>query len=555
MARPRELTPVDFARANQVHSLPVSDEEIFFMFANILNDPALFADARRLLRPDYFDLITEPHYRIFWVTVLQFMSRYSVPHYHGLQLALREQLRLDPMALSAALQERLLAESQYGLLYYCAFLPADQRLPRYGRDILQRLLQERAVLYPFRDAVSQGGSGSYLSQFNELLDAVNAQTSMIATLQQRPLQPTMPQRGEPLPAPIALTPTGVDFIDSFIRGQRVGDCNGILGVFGSGKTTLAIQLSVANAKSFFTAGMAQNQPGKISVLVSYEEPKEKLIRRVWSNACQIRYSKMENLTDWSELSTQDTLEDYERRLCGPAAPGSLILSETERWDLTSHWLNQCFHLIDMSGGEDNPGAGCGYVDELASALERIRLETGRQIGAVHIDYAKLMCERYMQATGEKNDAIRHYIGQLGDQLRRKIGDHFGCTVWLFHQFAGDQSKRSPTHLMHHMDASESKSFAEHLACCGCLGVMDKTTGCVLFNWSKNRYNANHGRAMPVLQIDGEFRRLVDVSHRYVPDAQTHRFIDPSTRYMIQGHHETSNPVSNGPEGGLVDTFL
>lgn len=555
MSLSRVITPIDFARANQLHNLAVSEQEINFMFASILTDPALFAEAKRMLRPDYFDMASEPHYRVFWVTVLEFVAQYQAPHYHGLQLALREKLRLDPTALSYELQAKLLAEDFSGLLYYCAWLPAEHRLPSMGRNILKRFLQERAVIYPFRTAMSQGTGRSYLQNFQELLAAVNAETTMIATLQQAPLAKPMPQRGSPLPPPVELRPCGIDFIDAFIRGQRPGDCNGVLGVFGSGKTTLAIQLAVANAKSFFLESLETNQLGKLSVFVSYEEPEQKTQRRVWSNAAQIRYDKLAELTDWNTLTTQDTMEPYERNLNGTPIQGDVILSESERWDLTNHWLNQCFHSLDMSGSGDHPGVGNGYVDELVSYLERIRLETGREIGAVNIDYAKLMCLRYMQTKGIKEDNLRHYVGGLGDMLRRQVADHFNCTVWLFHQFTGDQNKKSPTTLLHHTDASESKSFAENLACCACLGVRDPSTGCVLLNWSKNRYNPNHGRAMPVLQIDGDFCRLVDVSHRYVPDAQSRNFIDPSTRYAIEGHHETHNPVSSGPDGYVVDTFL
>jgi hypothetical protein len=135
---------------------------------------------------------------------------------------------------------------------------------------------------------------------------------------------------------------------------------------------------------------------------------------------------------------------------------------------------------------------------------------------------------------------------LGDSLRRTVAEKHQATVWLLHQFNGDQNKRSPTVLLHHSDAAESKAFAENLAACGCLGVEDKSTGCRLLNWSKVRYYNDRSQSAPTLQINGMFGGMTDVSNRFTPDANTRTFIDPHSRSTLEG--DSPPPIRRGPPG-------
>ena len=530
------------------HTVQVSDAEIYHMFLYVMRCQAVYAEARPLLRPELFRPQTEAHWAVLWAALATLVDQYNNWTATTLVYEIDRRIAADPTALLPDDYLRLVRQDEYGIVYRIANTPQVELLAEQGRDILRRFLRERMIVFPLQTRLQQGADQTYVADISGILEDAQNRMMRIEALRDMPIAEAMPAFGSALPPPQIYIPTNITHFDTYIKGQRPGDCNGLLGVFGSGKTTQICQLALKNANNYFerAASLGPRVLPPLAVLLSYEEPEGKLRPRIWSNAAQIRRSTIEQM-DWSKLTTQQNLSDEDRQLSSHAlARGGMVMSEADRYARACEWVNSSFVLLDMSGSERYPNAGRGGVAEIVGLLTRLREERGQEIGSVHIDYAGLLCTRFMEARDEDPDRLRYHLRRLGDQLRQQVAEKFQATVWLAHQFNGDQNKRAPTTLLHHSDAAESKAFAENLAACGCLGVKDPQTGCLLLNWSKVRYHEAENKVPAVLRIDYEYSRMV-MATNYQLDTTSGRFIDSSTATQIQGLTRR-NPVGNGPEG-------
>lgn len=528
-----------------VHEQPIQLMDLDLLFIYIMRLPAIYSEACVHLHPQYFDG-SEVQYAVFWAAYRDLRNSYTNVSYDMVANEINRRVAGSGMLTDDAIYQ-LIRQDEQGLVYSSMCRPLPYELPQdHARDLLRRFLHERSVARPIARVLSHNRGNSYPRELMQILDQAQQQSLRIEGIRSMPVGGLMPQRGAALPPPMQFTPTGLSFIDSYIKGQRAGDCNGLLGVFGSGKTSMGSQLAMENAQNYYNKHLQTGETPGLSIFLSYEEPQSKVEKRLWAYAARIRRDKLESMENWDVLTGPNNIEPYERQLSSAGADG-VIYCEQERWDIAMQWYNKCFRLFDMSGSEDFPGVGAGYVSEAAAMLTRLSETLQQPIRSVTIDYAGLVCRRYMQANNIGEERTRYYLSGIGDQIRREIAEKHQCTVWLLHQFNGDQNKRSATTLLHHSDAAESKAFAENLAVCGCLGVEDKATGCRLLNWSKVRYYQDRSQSAPTLQIDGRFGCMVDVSSRFVPDERSGSFVDPSARQALEGESDAPRRP-RGPVG-------
>ena len=213
-------------------------------------------------------------------------------------------------------------------------------------------------------------------------------------------------------------------------------------------------------------------------------------------------------------------------------------------------MEQCLTTLDLSGSDDFPEAGRGGLDEIVSYISRIVYRDRsrpRKLRSVIIDYAGLVCERYMAAKGIDENKYRHVLKRFGDMCRMEIAERFGCTAWILQQLRGGAGASSPMKLMTHADIGESKDFATNMAMCACLGVEDPRTGCRRLNFSKVRTKEKVGVPPLTLKIHPLFARMEDVGSQYRLDEQAKRFISNEEQQQIrsEGQHHT---IQRGPRG-------
>lgn len=115
-----------------------------------------------------------------------------------------------------------------------------------------------------------------------------------------------------------------------------------------------------------------------------------------------------------------------------------------------------------------------------------------EIGFVGIDYAGLLVERYLAATGNvramtDQAALIRPIKQVPDALRTQVAVPMRATVFLAHQLAqGETQKIRSYQYISHSSASGSKSFAENVHSCMCVNTKDLATNVSTIYWSKIR---------------------------------------------------------------------
>jgi hypothetical protein len=526
------MEPAVVAQQSQPATAKMSTQLLDVMFVGMCRSMPFFDETHRFLKPGYFPE-PEAHYRALFHVMCTLRERHAFFNHTLLWTECHEYINNDPTICHPHLTERLLINNYYGLLF-CAFTQPDVEINlTQCRDYLQRFLYERVVATPLRTFMNRVEQNATPTNLPEFLSLIQDRQREIQTVTSLPVVDTMPDARETMEAPAIYHKTGVSFIDNPLGGQREGDANGILGVTGAGKSTLAAHMGVQMAKTEYLRAYEEGRPAKLSVIFTYEEDANKLRPRIWSAAAQIRRDKLEQITNPSaELTRADNLEPYELKIAGEGADKE---GEFERWQKHRTWLSDALYVADMSGSEKFPNAGSGYVDEIVSVLEGIRVLThGRFYLSVLIDFAGLVCERYQHAKGMDDGQLRHLLKNFGDRCRREISERYSCTTWIFHQIAPSNATKSPTQPLHHSMASESRAFAEFLALCGCLGVPDAQTGCRLLNWSKTRYARTETVEPIPMRINDLFACFEDVSEAFKVDKVTRQFMTATEWDRIHG---------------------
>jgi len=525
--------------------VPFSDHQMSGMFTGLLRCRTFFNDARRLLARNQFNPGSEDHYVLLWDVMCRLCDHYDQWTCDMVLLEVYQALEQNPGMMPPVVQHMLTATDMSGIVFAAFHTPTEHISIPYCRDLLREFLEERTVVAPLRYFMESAGPNLLPENFDNFLDGINEQRSRVRSMQDMPLVESAPDLNQQLTPSAVKHLTGVPFIDGPLGGMREGDTNGIIGVTGAGKSTLGAHMAVDMAKnSWDRASETRKKPGMV-VFFTYEEEAKKMYPRIWSAAFKIRRNKLEDMTKPADtLTTRANMEEYERRLSEKEGGG---LCEQERWQVGRHWLNQCFKLFDMSGSGEYPNAGAGYIAEMAACLEWLVGQTGNPIRAIVVDYAGLVCKRYMRINNIDDSRLRNFLSSFGDEVRREISERFACTSWILHQIAAQEGTRRPTKLLHHSMASESKAFAENMAVCGCIGTPDQATGVRMLNWSKVRYTQQDQVPPVPIRINDQFAIMEDMSARFEIDPTTQRFIDRNDTTQFQGgSSDNSNGNSVGP---------
>ncbi len=324
------------------------------------------------------------------------------------------------------------------------------------------------------------------------------------------------------PRRLELKTTNVPFWDSFMDGgQAGGEVLGLLGPFGSCKTTLMVQTAVEAclaSNSVWRANGSVGNPERV-YLASYEESKEEIRMRVLGYAAQILRNRLQNMHSWDDLERRELLP-YERTRYAAAIRNGLPVSfERTRARTAMRIVNRCLTIYDMTGADN--GRGAGLADELSALVRNDQRKYDMPgVRSVFVDYAGAAVERFLDQHDLDRKEMRGYLKSFPLHCKQKIAVPYNATVWIAHQLNGTANSKGSSQVQHHTDAAETKSFAENLVYCFTVGVKDQATNlCVL---AKTKARRSGGSPTRIIRVEGEMWRVADQSHLYTIDPTTNR---------------------------------
>lgn len=493
----------------------VSDREIILILAHFLREPTFLRAARGELKPELFNGPDELPYRILVACAAELSHRIdpgTALHYTAIYQWVAQRAFDTQYGISDDDARRLLATPDdvsadfpnVGLIHAIYDIPADAFDVRTATDALQRLLHEREVDAPIRDMINRTGADRRTANLQHTLGELARKAASIEAIGVDPFVDAM--GGNWMATPIERYQTGVGWIDETMGGQAFGDINGLLGMFGGGKSTTGAQLMTSCARSFRAMGLEAGTRPRCCVYVTYEEPAADIQKRILANIARIPKFFIEEVTDLSQLSRTGHLRDYEARHydeMGITSPAER-LGEQERLELAQQRFAGQMQVLDMR----ETGRGYGWTDELEAVLRRKVEEEGIRLGLVVVDYCKAMVQRHLHANGLQEDRhLRHKINATPLQIKQGVAEQLNCTVWLFHQFSGEANKRRPGQPMASADAGEARNFAENLVFCAAIGARDNATNMVRVDITKARRRGVSGTHR-ILKLNGDFQEFV-----------------------------------------------
>ena len=338
--------------------------------------------------------------------------------------------------------------------------------------------------------------------------------------------------------------TGCDFFDYFLGGEEGGDSPGevygLMGPFGSCKTTTIIQLATNRAVQAYDRWVQGGRTGpKPYVYYMFWEGTVAEVRvRALATLGQIHRATLAE-GRWSELSTSvSNLKEYERKMFArQLQEGAPVWPEVVRKRWAERRLNQNFRIVDMTGNDPaNPGRGTRLVDDVVDVIRQHQRDCENQgeraccVG-VYIDYLIAAIDAYASAHKVRQEEISRKVKRVPLALKNRVAVPFHCPVWIVQQLSGEANALSPGVVPKLTDSAEGKSFAENLDFCFQYGGKTQEMYCVLA-CGKSRREAP--RPPIVVRIDGDLATVRNVSDEYVLDTVSRRIVAKSEMSRIRG---------------------
>lgn len=525
-------------------------DEILSLFKGFMRYPSLLKDAVRV----DFDASrfkgTEQVFLVLFSALRDLYNEYRTVTKEMLLTRLGSWLETGQVGLNP--QEIVFlfgADEGQGLIDEAFDLPlpdaAGQRAEKqFLEGVLKRFMNVRFIKPQLQSILNRATEDAVPAQIKNLLERfgrVAQRVDHIGTPTTN--SAAMPTFGAPIILPPPAVTTGLPWIDQYVGGVRPGDVIGVLGPYAGGKTTILATMAVRMAELY--ANLGEN---KLAVFVGYEDGAERMGPLFWSAAARIDRNLFTSAGErfWAELSDRNQLKDYDRNL-PENRNGEIMFGERERWEAAMHWFNRHFVFLDFSYNESTGGRGAGGVAEIKAALERLAEERGMEIGFVCVDYAGILVEREISASGNtramtEQNAITRPIKKVPDELRTTIAVPLRCTVVLAHQLApGECKKIKPFQYISHLDASGSKSFAENVHSCMCINMRDVSTLVSTIYWSKIRLGLPPcGTPHGLIRMDDKLVDVHLVNDEYVADAA-------SRAILRRSDVRVASPVPDGRE--------
>ena len=534
---------ISMAKENKIERrLPLTEIQKQIMLTILIRRKSAFLMAKTRLLPEHFNK-GEQGYAIIWASVLSHFDEMGrLPHEHELMAEVERRINDEPDALDDA-----------------EFAMVDQFIASAYRGVERKLLSDKLAakflrMYMEDRLADKTREIFHLSRRNptnlfHLTSELAEEASNIQAISGTGSQEPFPVGWDTEAAPVEKWDTGCSWFNRFLcGGDSPGEVNGLLGPYGSAKTTTAIQLSVNRAESLYEEWIVNEEgsrgPLPIVYYFFYEGSIQEMRIRALSYAGQIDRGTLET-GDWDSLSCdRDSLKPYELRMFKTQLDAGATVSpekpipgkphvwpERQRKRRAEKVLNRNWRPIDMTGNDSaNPGRGGGMAPEIVNIIRQDQLyHRSRSIdiccGSVYIDYLLAMARAYIAANGLKSkEELRFIVTEFPFHMKNRVALAFRCPVWILHQLSAESNSLSPAVIPKITDSSEGKGFAEHLDFCFQYGM--QTPEC-LFLVDCGKHRRVPPQAESIIRLEGHIARVVDTDGKWVLDPVGRKIVKKS----------------------------
>ncbi len=502
---------------------PVSDRKIQLMLLILIRCKEAYLSAVDVLDPETL-AAKDPGYALAWAMAIKFFkANQELPGKEFLLAEIESAIEANPTQLNDFDQDNL------GQFIDFAFDPTGLDKPvdhpdyvKWSLDIARLFLEERLAV-KVKMAMQDGGNNLPVN-LPQILSDFRGKSEQLASMHLDEHSASFPDNWD-ADISLALWSTGVPFLNRYMEGQVDPEVYGLMGPFGSCKSTLGYMLHVESAKYFYAYDQNEDLP-RVAVVVSYEDQMKVIQARTLGYLAQIERRSIEHMRgSLKNLSQPGNLLPYERNLFSEdLRTGQHIRSEYERAIDGVVLLNKHTLFIDLTGNDPKRrGQGMGGIDEIARIIAKACHARKVRPGHVVIDYVGAMAKRQISAPDSpySNDDLRHLINGAALHAKNAIATQFGVPVWLIHQLSGDANSFSPTTLADHTHAAEAKSFAENLDFCYSVSK-PSIDNVALFGCTKQRRQPR--RENSIIVIEGNMNRVLANNGLWVLDAGQRQFV-------------------------------
>ena len=536
--------------------LPLTETRLKIMLTTFIRKLSAFLVAKTQLRPEHFNK-GEQGYALIWATVLDHYEEIGkLPQEHELLAEIDLRLQEDTDALDddeISEVDKFVQTAFHGVKRQDL---SDQLAAKYLRVFLEDRLADRA-----REIFQLGTRNP--SDIFQLATNLAEEAGSIRALSGAGVQQPFPSGWDEQAPPVEKLDTDTACFNHFLNGgDSPGEVYGLLGPFGSAKTTTAIYLSVLRANRFWQQWVAGGRKGPLPLVYYffYEGSLPEMRVRALAAIGQIDKETLESVS-WDKLSyDRETLKPYELKLFArelaagatvhpeESVPGkAMVWPERSRKKFAETILNRNWRPIDMTGNDPaNPGRGWGMADELVSIVRQDQLfnySRGLAVccGTVYVDFLLALVDAYMTHNNIKqHEELRLLVQRYPLHVKNRLALAFRCPVWILHQLSGAANSLPPGVIPKITDSAEGKSFAMHLDFCFQYGGKTAESLCVLA-CGKSRRAPPHTEL--VVRVDGALGAIRSTDGKWVLDTMAKKIVCAADLRKVDGGSRAIRPFT------------
>jgi hypothetical protein len=568
--------------------LPITDAQKQILFTILVRKKTSFLMAKEQLQPEHFGK-GDQGYAMVWAAVLAHYSEMGrLPREDELATELDRRIRDVTDALDDA---ELREMDRFVRIAYAT--QTKVLSAKLAAKFLRMYMEDRLADQARNIFHLSGRNPSDI--FNVARELVERATS-IQAISGTGVEAPFPAKWDEQAAPVEKWDTGLAFLNTFLNGgDSPGEVNGLMGPYGSAKTSTGIQLSTYRAEVLYREWDLGGRKGPMPLVYYfyYEGSMAEMRVRALSCVGEIDRGVLET-NDWDNLSyNRETLKPYERELfkarlaqhatvwpekskykmlcsrCGytetvlhaeeqrcpecrkrtlgyVAFP--VVYPEKYRKKRAEIALNRNWRPIDMTGNDPlNPGRGAGLVDEIVAIIRQNQLFLqGRgelvATGSVYIDYLLAMADSYITQHGlKKKDELRFLVKSVPLHLKNRVALAFRCPVWILHQLSSESNALAPGIIPKITDSAEGKGFAENLDFCFQYG---NKTDDSLFAVDCGKHRRSAAQPEAIARLVGQLAVVRDTNGRYTIDTTARKIVKKEDYNKIERGAKPHRPSAN-----------